>query len=602
VSPSTGKTFHLVLIKPSHYDDEGYPIQWARSAIPSNTLACLNGLAADAARREVLGPGVRIEIHTLDETNTRIRPERLIRLLRRANGGGLVAFVGVQSNQFPRAMDLARPLRAAGLQVGIGGFHVSGCLAMLPEIPSEIREAQDLGIILFAGEAEDRRFDQVLRDAYEGRPAKLHNFMDALPSLEGEPLPILARNRVRRTTGTFSSLDLGRGCPYQCSFCTIINVQGRKSRFRTVDDLERILRENHAQGVTRFFITDDNFARNRDWEAFFDRIIAMREREGLRFGFTIQVDTLCHKIPNFIEKATRAGAGRVFIGLENINPDNLIAAKKRQNKITEYRAMLQKWRDHGALTAAGYIIGFPADTKASILRDVEIIKRELPLDLLEFFFLTPLPGSEDHQGLLARSVWMDPDLNKYDLNHRVWHHERMSDEEWEEAYRGAWAAYYAPDHIRTILRRAAVNRLQYLKSLLSTLLWFHLMIAYENLHPLEGGALRLKYRRDRRPGLPIESPLVFYPRVIGSTIRKAFGYASTIWAFRKIMIEVRDAPDRASYSDVAIVPQEKEEFAELALYNATAGGEAAIARRRRDEAIRAGTVNLPERQAAANAG
>ena len=93
---------------------------------------------------------------------------------------------------------------------------------------------------------------------------------------------------------------------------------------------------------------------------------------------------------------------RVFIGLENINPDNLIAAKKRQNKITEYREMLQKWRDHGAITYAGYILGFPADTKESILRDIEIIKRELPLDILEFFFLTPLPGSEDHKVLSAK--------------------------------------------------------------------------------------------------------------------------------------------------------------------------------------------------------
>ena len=113
---------------------------------------------------------------------------------------------------------------------------------------------------------------------------------------------------------------------------------------------------------------------------------------------------------------------RVFIGLENINPDNLIAAKKRQNKITEYREMLQKWRDHGAITYAGYILGFPADTKESILRDIEIIKRELPLDILEFFFLTPLPGSEDHKVLWQKGVWMDDDLNKYDLNHRVAHH------------------------------------------------------------------------------------------------------------------------------------------------------------------------------------
>jgi radical SAM superfamily enzyme YgiQ (UPF0313 family) len=160
-----------------------------------------------------------------------------------------------------------------------------------------------------------------------------------------------------------------------------------------------------------------------------------------------------------IEKASQAGVRRVFIGLENINSDNLIAAKKRQNKITEYREMLQKWRDHGAITYAGYILGFPADTKESIARDIEIIKRELPLDILEFFFLTPLPGSEDHKVLLQKSIWMDPDMNKYDLNHRVSHHSTMSDAEWEDAYRAAWSAFYTPEHVRTILRRSAAYKL-----------------------------------------------------------------------------------------------------------------------------------------------
>ena len=309
---------------------------------------------------------------------------------------------------------------------------------MLPEMPAELKEAQALGISLFAGEAEEHRLDQVLRDAWRGEMKPLYNFMDKLPSLEGEPAPILPRKHLARTTGHYSSIDLGRGCPYQCSFCTIINVQGRKSRFRTPDDLEQIIRENRKQGIDRFFITDDNFARNSDWEILLDRVIKLQE-EGIHCGFTIQVDTLCHKIPNFIEKATKAGARRIFIGLENINPENLITAKKRQNKITEYRVMLQKWRAHGALTFAGYILGFPADTKESILRDIEIIKRELPLDILEFFFLTPLPGSEDHKTLLKKGVWMDPDINKYDLDHRVAHHPKMTDQEWEDAYRAAWA-------------------------------------------------------------------------------------------------------------------------------------------------------------------
>ena len=173
-----------------------------------------------------------------------------------------------------------------------------------------------------------------------------------------------------------------------------------------------------AQSINRFFITDDNFARNRNWEAFFDRLIKLREEQGFDIKFTIQVDTLCHQIPNFIEKAGRAGVARVFIGLENINPDSLLGAKKQQNRITDYRAMLQAWKKQGCITYAGYILGFPNDTQETIKRDIEIIKRELPVDILEFFILTPLPGSEDHKVLHGKGAWMDPDMNKYDLNHR----------------------------------------------------------------------------------------------------------------------------------------------------------------------------------------
>jgi hypothetical protein len=583
--------FHFVMVKPTHYDDHGYPIQWFRSAIPSNTLACLNGLAEDARRRIVLGSGVEIHLHTYDETNRRVQPDRIIHMLRQSGGKALIGLIGVQSNQFPRAVDLARPFLAAGLPVCMGGFHVSGCIAMLPELTPELRQAQELGISLFAGEAEGGRLDELLQDAWNGALKPLYNHMDDLPALQGEPPPILPEKHLRRTSGSLSSMDLGRGCPYQCSFCTIINVQGRKSRYRSPDDVERIIRENSAQGIKRFFITDDNFARNRDWEALFDRMIQLRQCDFPKIGFTIQVDTLCHRIPNFIDKAMAAGVRRVFIGLENINPDNLIAAKKRQNKITEYREMLQQWREHGAITAAGYILGFPGDSKESILRDIEIIKRELPLDLLEFFVLTPLPGSEDHKVLWQQGVWMDPDLNKYDCFHRVSHHPKMADQEWDEAYREAWEAYYTPEHIRTILRRIAAHKLGRPGTTLSTILWFYLIAAYEDVHPLEGGALRLKFRRDRRHGLPLESPFVFYPRYVAETVRKARGYWKFYRRCKAILDEVLVAPDRWAYSDVAIAPPQRDEFDTLDLYHATSGGEAALARKRRDDQIRVATTH-----------
>ena len=113
----------------------------------------------------------------------------------------------------------------------------------------------------------------MLQDAYRGQLQPLYNYMKDLPDLTNQPLPILAEQHIRRTAGAMTSVDLGRGCPFQCSFCTIINVQGRKSRYRTPDDLERIIRENYAQNIKRFFVTDDNFARNRNWEAFLDRLI-----------------------------------------------------------------------------------------------------------------------------------------------------------------------------------------------------------------------------------------------------------------------------------------------------------------------------------------
>ena len=112
------RRFCLVLLKPSHYDDDGYVIQWRRSPIPSNSLASLYGLAKDCAERHVLGPDVDIDVHAFDETNTRIRPDRIARRIESA-GTGMVMLVGVQSNQFPRALDIARPLRTRGIAVAI---------------------------------------------------------------------------------------------------------------------------------------------------------------------------------------------------------------------------------------------------------------------------------------------------------------------------------------------------------------------------------------------------------------------------------------------------------------------------------------------------
>jgi radical SAM superfamily enzyme YgiQ (UPF0313 family) len=554
-------SLRLVLIKPSHYDNDGYVIQWFRSAMPSNTLAVLYGLALDCRERQTLGPDVDIDITAIDETNTRVRVDRLIGELRGRKA--LVALVGVQSNQYPRSMDLARRFRAAGIAVAIGGFHVSGTLSMLPGVQPEVQEAMDLGISLFAGEAEGR-FEQVLSDAWNGTLKPLYNFMDDLPSLSGVPTPLLPASRIKRTGGTITSFDAGRGCPFQCSFCTIINVQGRKSRRRTPDEIEQIVRSNLAQGINRFFITDDNFARNTDWEPVFDRLIAMREGEKANIKFIIQVDTMCHRLPRFIEKAGRAGVARVFIGLESINPDSLKSAKKKQNKIAEYRKMLLEWKKARVTVFAGYILGFPGETPETIRRDIEVIRRELPIDLLEFHCLTPLPGSEDHQKLFKNGTYLDPDLNKYDLEHVVTTHSTMTVEEWRRAYDEAWDIFYSPEHIRTIMRRAAATGIN-AGNMMFLLLWYWACEKLEKVHPLQGGYFRRKYRKERRPELPVESPFVFYPKYAAELVYKHLRLAGQIVRYGRFRYQLKRDPEAENYMDVALTPVREEDTSTLEL-------------------------------------
>ena len=573
------QTFHVEIIKPSHYDKDGYVIQWWKAWIPSNSMACLYAISQDCAARRSLGEDVVIEVDAYDEMNVKLPLDRIAARLKQPGHSGIVCLVGVQSNQFPRAMVIARRLRAEGVAVAIGGFHVSGSLAMLKELTPELREAVDLGILLYAGEAEEH-FPAFLADVHAGVAKPIYNYMHDLPNLQGVTTPELPRRLVQRYDGVLSSFDAGRGCPFQCSFCTIINVQGRKSRWRDADDIERILRQNAAQGISRFFITDDNFARNKNWEPIFDRMIEMRDREGFCFHFLIQVDTLAHMIPNFIEKASRAGCKYAFIGLESINPDNLAQMKKGQNRITEYRKMFQAWKRAGAVTYAGYILGLPGDTPQTIRRDIEIVQKELPVDLLEFTMLTPLPGSQDHKTLYEQGVWMDPDLNAYDLETVTVAHPRMSREEWQQAYFDAWKWYYTDEHVERLMKRNAALGVK-TSRVWRSLTQIYGAAVYEGVHPQQCGYFRRKVRTERRPETPRQSALTFYPAHALATLVKYARFG--VYALKTARIRKRVDKDPASklYTDLAIAPVVDAEGEALEMFDLNASSRVAVEKARR---------------------
>ena len=543
------KRFHVVLIKPSKYDEDGYVISWFRGVLVSNSMAMMNALTEQAEHDKVLGPDVEIITHFYDETVRRIPVKRLVREVQSGVDRAVVCMVGVQTNQFTRAVDLGKEFIACGLNVMVGGFHVSGSIQMLPRVPDEIQEGIDAGITMVAGEVENR-WSELLKDAYSNSLKPLYNFLNDQPSLEGAVVPFTSKENLSfNGDSRQTSFDAGRGCPFKCSFCTIINVQGNTMRGRTPDDIEALIKRNQAQDMRGFFITDDNFARHPRWEEIVDRIISLKKKK--RVTLMIQTDTMSYRIPRFVDKLARAGCRRIFIGMESVNPDNLKACGKPQNRIHEYRTMLQAWRDASVVTHAGYIIGFPGDTYDSIMRDVERLKQELPIEFVVFFMMTPLPGSQDHLDNYLKGVPMAKEMNDYDTTRPCAEHPRMSRDELMRAYRDAWKSFYSREHVETILKRRKDRRQ---KNVARDMIWFRSAVFVEGLHPFLFGIFRIKGRKRRSPKFPTESIPVYY-------CRRTWDIAS--WTIRMliIFIEVKYLSFKANrvrnndYMDITITPE-----------------------------------------------
>ncbi|MBI3083896.1 MAG: radical SAM protein [Candidatus Omnitrophica bacterium] len=503
----------VYLIKPSTYDEDGYVIRYWKGVLPSNTLSCLYGLTEDVRERRALGPKLRWRIELIDEGVQRIDVRAILRSARDRRTKVVVCLVGVQSNQFNRASDLALALRNGGVDVLIGGFHVSGSLAMFPQVPPEIQRLLDAGVSVVAGEIEGR-WEGILREALAGRLRPVYNVLLQPPALHAAPMPRINTRYLRRFVApNFGTLDCGRGCPFSCSFCTVINVQGRAMRVRDAERLIARIRENyHRWGISYYFFTDDNFCRHRSWEAIFDGLIRLRRDEGIRIGFMVQVDTQSYRLPNFVAKAKAAGCSQVFIGLESLNTQNLEAAGKRQNRIADFRALIEAYRQVGINTHVAYIIGFPFDTSASVRQDIQRLVDELGPEQASFFMLTPLPGSRDHRELMERGVPLDPDLNRYDSFRATAPHPRMSHEEWTQAYDEAWASFYSLGNMKQILQRVSAENYW---SVFGNFIWYKNAITVERGHPMVHGFVRLKGRSSRRPGLPIETRWQYLRRRVG---------------------------------------------------------------------------------------
>ena len=505
---SGSKNIRIYLIKPSLYDQDGYVIRFKKGVLPSNTMAVLNGLTEEIRKNKSLGEDVNIEVRLKDEIVDLVDPEVLIKEARQFPGKTLYCLCGVQTNMFARAADLARALVKENLDVMIGGFHVSGILSIFKEASPEMTELMEMGVTLVAGEVEES-FGEIIEDACKGELKPLYSYLDKLPVLDNSFLPTLTRDYLKKFAVDYiGTMDCGRGCPYRCTFCTIINVQGNNMRQRETENLKDHFRSNYLNNnISYYFFTDDNFSRNPKWSEIFDFLIELWEEEGINIEFMMQVDTQAYKIPNFIDKSVRAGCTQVFIGMESLNPDNLSVAGKKQNKVDTYHQMIKLWRDRDVMTQVGYIIGFPFDTPEIVEQNIHDLSEQVGVDMASFFILTPLPGSQDHRILAEKGTPMSEDMNQYDSFRPVTAHPKMTDAEWIGAYNKAWKSFYS---LKRMSRVLAAKRGSHLRDVFGSLLWYKYSIYVHQTHPMICGFVRLKDRKTRRPTFKREGRVKFF--------------------------------------------------------------------------------------------
>jgi hypothetical protein len=543
------RRLEVIYIACSSYDDDGYPRRFWRGILPSNTLGCLTTLTQSLAKSGQIRAGVNVTVKSYDDTVQSIPFGRIIRRHRRRRDTKVVVgLVGVQTGQFARATDIALRFREAGVSVMVGGFHVSGSLAMQGTPTGELQDLIDRGVTLVKGEAESpQALAGIFRDALDGRMKSLYE-MPMQPDLATAPVPTMSR-RYRRhfVSRRMLPIDTSRGCPFNCSFCTVINVLGHRMRCRSAERILATIQANYAQGVRTYFFVDDNLARSPVWPALFDGLITMRQR-GIAIDFMMQVDTLAYRIPGFIDKAAKAGCYSVFIGMESLDPANLKAIGKTQNHVSEYAGMVDAWHHDGVIVHVGYIIGLPHDTPQTVDTALETLTDEIGVDQASFFMLMPLPGSRDHQTMTDSGQPLDADLNNFDSQHPTFQHQNMTGSQWQQAYGRAWHKFYSPESITRVLLRCPKRAYW---DLFWLLLW-HRYSTLAGVHPMFTGVGRRKRRRDRRPCWPREPWLTFAKTRLRDLAATMGIYGRLYFEFQDIWLltRKREQPDQKALAEL----------------------------------------------------
>jgi radical SAM superfamily enzyme YgiQ (UPF0313 family) len=551
----------IALIHPSNYDHSdldgrsSYVQTYTRGVIPCNSLRVLHSLTREALERPRFADVVT-EVHVWEDS-VRAHQRAFRRLVRRhadhpEAGKLVVGLVGVQSNQFPRGLDLCRAALDAGATVVWGGPHITASIntmqvgistfdplrpgivsphVMPPEISALLATP---GVIVFHGDADaDNAWARVLEEIADGTA---RNYYDAgLAASLASPGGIYDRAYLKSFASPVAAVDTERGCPFKCTFCAAIQAHGRSVRSRDPHELVDWVRRQCAdfgEHLTVIFASD-NLARNPHWRELLAGLRELR-KEVTSFDIWAETDVLCDTGPNrgFLEAYAAAGGRGLFFGIESMNKENLRDAGKTQNNVSTLPALFEKCIALDIAPEGGYIIGFGHDTPESVAEDVAQLAKA-GMSRASFFVKTLLPGSQDWIEALGADCDMDPDLNNYDSTIAAYRHEKMSREEWTRTYRDAVRQFYGMRNMIATLSRFPEAAARW--RLIKAFLWYRWAYLVENSHPMIAGLYRHRPFAERRRGYATDSYVRHlageawrHVRYVGLAVREFFVFEHVI--------------------------------------------------------------------------
>jgi radical SAM superfamily enzyme YgiQ (UPF0313 family) len=285
---------------------------------------------------------------------------------------GITAF----TSQANRAYEVAAQFRRLGVPVVMGGIHATMCL-------DEVMERADSVV---TGEAEGI-WPQVLEDARHGNLKR--RYEGGLAEINDVPL---ARHDLLDSGYAFGAIQTTRGCPLNCSFCSVTAFNGAKYRQRPISD---VVREFQSIREKRVLVVDDNLIGTRpEHIARAKDLFRAMAKANLRKEWVSQATINFADDEELLVLAAKAGCRGVFIGFESPTPEGLRELGKKFNLLEgrDFRASVRRIQRHNILVVGSLIIGLDID-EPGIGKRIAEVARQYGLDNLNVLFLTPLPGT-----------------------------------------------------------------------------------------------------------------------------------------------------------------------------------------------------------------